>query len=126
MLVKIIVYLDFEQKNEKLLMCLRVSPVVLFILSLFVNYSATLYLFFQIHSPAALFIHSLLYLNIFFYSLFILLSHLNIIFFLFILYYYLPATITRITPTAITQILPTHRHHHHHHRESTQSNQNPS
>jgi hypothetical protein len=49
------------------------------ILSLYVHYSATLYLFFQIHSPAALSIHSLLYLNILF---FILLSHLNIIFFI--------------------------------------------
>jgi hypothetical protein len=58
---------------------LRASPAVMSILSLYVHYSTTIYLFFQIHSPVALSIHSLLYLNILF---FILLSHLNIIFFI--------------------------------------------
>ena len=57
---------------------LRASPVVISILSLYVHYSATLYLFFYIHFPAALFIHSLLYLNIisllFFFLIFLFLS----------------------------------------------------
>ena len=52
------------------------------ILSLYLHYLATLYLFFQTNSPAVLSIHSLFYLNILFYSFFILLSYLNVIFFI--------------------------------------------
>jgi hypothetical protein len=47
---------------------LRATPAVVSILSLYVYYLATIYLFFQTNSPIALSIHSLLYLNIFFYS----------------------------------------------------------
>jgi hypothetical protein len=61
--------------SEKLLfknLALRATPAVVSILSLYVYYSATLYLFFQTNSLAALSIYSLLYLNIhflFFYSI---------------------------------------------------------
>ena len=47
---------------------LRATPAVLSILSLYVYYSVTLYLFFQTNSLAVLSIHSLFYLNIVFYS----------------------------------------------------------
>ena len=59
-------------------MAVRASPAVMSILSLYVHYSTTLYLFFQIHSPATL---STLFKYIYIY-IFILLSHLNIIFFI--------------------------------------------
>ena len=92
------------------------------ILSLYVHYSATLYLFFQTNSPAVLSIHSLFYLNILFYSF---------ISFKYYIFYSFFIIISRQHLSKITnshnQILPTHRrrHHHHHHRKSTQSNQNP-
>jgi hypothetical protein len=54
--------------NNCMQLGLRATPVVLSILSLYVHYSATLYLFFQTNSPAVLSIHSLFYLNILFYS----------------------------------------------------------
>ena len=85
-----------------------------YFISIYALFSNSLSIFSDTLSNSTLYSLSI----IFKYTFFILLSHLNIIF-LFILYYYLSATITRITPIAITQIFPTHCHHHHHHKPNT-------
>ena len=105
---------------------------VISILSLYLHHSATLYLFFQTNTPAVL---SILLSTLFKYTfLFILLSHLNIIFFI-LLYYYFPPKITNChnksfppaatTRTTVNQPRAT-KNHRNHYRESTVNHHKPN
>jgi hypothetical protein len=92
---------------------LRASPAVMSILSLYVHYSTTLFIFSDTLSSSTL--YSLF--TLFKYIFFILLSHLNIIFLIHSLLLF--TSNNYLYNPAITQILPTHRHHHHHHKPNT-------
>jgi hypothetical protein len=73
---------------------LRATPAVVSILSLYMYYLTTLYLFFHTNSPAVLSIHSLFYLNIlFFYSFILFKYYIYIYIYLYYYIYYLPRTI---------------------------------
>ena len=105
---------------------LQPSFKLISILFLYLHYSTTLYLFlFQQYSL----FHSLLYLNIFFYS-FILFKYILFI----LLYYYFPQKITNYhnksfppvtTTTTVNQPRAT-KNHCNHHRESTINHHKPN
>ena len=100
---------------------IRATRVGFSILSLYVHYLTTLYLFFQTNSPAVLFIHFLFYLNILLYSFILFKYYIFYSFFIIIS----QQQLHKIT-NSHNQIFPTHcRRHHHPHHKSTQSNQNP-
>ena len=90
--------------------------------SICVLFSNSLSIFSNTLSSSTLYSLSTLFKYIFFYS-FILFKYYIFYSFFIIIY---QTVITRITPTAITQILPTHRHRHHHHHHKPNTTPSPA